>query len=89
MKRFLLVIGGMAIGILAAYAITYLTGCGPSPWAPCSAVQANEQRCGGTAIQMCDGEHWQPVVDCSRRHDADGVLITGVCVDEEGGPQCR
>lgn len=82
---------GALVGIGLAVSIWFLTGCGPTPYATCSAAQQNASRCAeqGEAVEFCDGHHWLPAHDCAKLWDSEGNEIAQQCVDGDGKAVCQ
>ena len=82
---------GVLLGAAVAAAVFLTQGCGPTPYATCSAAQQHASRCSeqGEAVEFCDGHHWLPAHDCARLWDSDGNEISQQCVDGDGKAVCE
>lgn len=74
--------------ILIVSGLIYLS-CGPVPYVPCSAVQDSQTRCNGEVVELCDGEYWNPIMDCSQLTGPDGEPVPHDCSIAEGGATCQ
>lgn len=70
-----------AILAVVVLAIIYLWGCGAAPYAECSPERTF--RCNGDVVESCNGDFWNPIMECQNECEQDGTDAD--CVDVDGG----
>ena len=56
--------------------IVVFMSCGSLPYDTCT--NAQEKRCAGDVVELCDGELWHPVIDCTETLYK-GEMVEGTC----------
>jgi hypothetical protein len=84
----------MACCIIGAlFLLNSLLGCGGSPLSVCN--QTYQERCYDKnsdgipeIVEICDGKHWNKVMDCSEQWNSSGELIRDKCVVFDNKAKC-
>lgn len=81
-------------GVILIIVMFSVVSCGATPYEMCS--NTNKQRCwdkdsDGTpeVIQICNGDNWIDVMDCSEQYLFDGGILDDKCVVEAEEAVCK
>ena len=68
--------------------VALVLGCGPMPYPTCNKLHA--EKCEGSRIWICDGEHWEPDMDCATDLTAPGgAPVVKECKEVEEVAKCQ
>jgi hypothetical protein len=81
------------LGMIGLLFLLSALGCGGSPLSVCN--QAHQERCYDEdsdgipeIVEICDGSHWNKVMDCSEQWDPSGESIQDKCVIINNEAKC-
>lgn len=79
----------MSVLPILAFSAAIASGCVKPDYPACSAAEAYDARCNGDAVEVCNGEMWYVVTDCSEHSGVDGGLLGWSCAEGDGGAGCQ
>lgn len=92
--KFNLFLVGILLGSAIVLLLFSMVNCSGSPLAVCNRI--HQERCydkDGDGIadvaEICDGEHWNKIMDCSEQWGADGEEINDKCVMIDNSARCK
>jgi hypothetical protein len=77
MKKFIVLLG------------LVLINCGGMPYQSCTQLEAHKQSCINNEVVMCDGNYWEPIMNCSEQWGSNGELLEMTCSSSDAKAVCE